>query len=465
MNRLKLLLGSFTILSGFTLFAQNEDDALRYSQTFFGGSARNAAMAGALSALGGDFSVVTQNPAGLGRIRKTKVSGTLNIETAAIRSDFLGTSTSNADVKGNLSDFSYVKAYELDPNEYGNWYNVQLGMGATRIKSFNEEIRYQGTSEGSLLDAFVDEASGTFVDDIFDQHPFTAGLAFDVFAIDPHPTLSNEYITGISAGNVIQDRTLTRTGGMHEYSFSLSGNYGNKLLIGGSANFTRAKYTEVLDHNETYPDTSLFLNAINYTGSLETRGWGYGLRVGAIYLPTDFLNIGISAQLPTLYRLDDSWTNNITSQTTEGEKFVNPEFVPRGSFEYKLRTPFRGNASLGITTKLGVLGVEVEYVDYRKSFFKIGFEGRINSQTSIRGGFAYYGTPFKSVITNANLSPTLFYSGGFGYNLGSIYFDGAVVLQHSEENYFAYNRSINGSEVGINQNDIRVMLTIGFRID
>jgi hypothetical protein len=35
--------------------AQNEDDALRYSNTKFGGTARSTAMAGAFGALGSDF--------------------------------------------------------------------------------------------------------------------------------------------------------------------------------------------------------------------------------------------------------------------------------------------------------------------------------------------------------------------------------------------------------------------------
>ena len=37
------------------LRAQNETDALRYSQNFFGGTARSTAMGGAFGALGGDF--------------------------------------------------------------------------------------------------------------------------------------------------------------------------------------------------------------------------------------------------------------------------------------------------------------------------------------------------------------------------------------------------------------------------
>ena len=47
------------------LRAQNETDALRYSQNFFGGTARSTAMGGAFGALGGDFSSASLLPAGI----------------------------------------------------------------------------------------------------------------------------------------------------------------------------------------------------------------------------------------------------------------------------------------------------------------------------------------------------------------------------------------------------------------
>ena len=51
--------------------AQNTDDAIRYSQTITGGTALSAGMGGAIGALGGDYSVASVNPAGLGLYRKS----------------------------------------------------------------------------------------------------------------------------------------------------------------------------------------------------------------------------------------------------------------------------------------------------------------------------------------------------------------------------------------------------------
>ncbi len=49
-----------------SLLAQNEIDALRYSQTGFGSTARSLAMGGAFGAPGADYSSLMINHAGIG---------------------------------------------------------------------------------------------------------------------------------------------------------------------------------------------------------------------------------------------------------------------------------------------------------------------------------------------------------------------------------------------------------------
>ncbi len=54
--------------------AQNVDDALRYSQIFYNGTARFTSMGGAFTALGGDISTLNQNPAGIGLFRSSEIA-------------------------------------------------------------------------------------------------------------------------------------------------------------------------------------------------------------------------------------------------------------------------------------------------------------------------------------------------------------------------------------------------------
>src|SRR5665647_1481853 len=89
-----ILIAVISIFSG--VIAQNVDDALRYSQIFYGGTARFMSMGGAFTALGGDISSLSQNPAGLGVFRSSEITLTpqlFHINTAAsfngLNSDFL----------------------------------------------------------------------------------------------------------------------------------------------------------------------------------------------------------------------------------------------------------------------------------------------------------------------------------------------------------------------------------------
>ena len=64
----KYLLIILLFLSSIQLYSQNEFDALRYSQYNISGTARYSSMSGAFGSLGGDFSGLSQNPAGLGYV-------------------------------------------------------------------------------------------------------------------------------------------------------------------------------------------------------------------------------------------------------------------------------------------------------------------------------------------------------------------------------------------------------------
>ncbi|MBD3635787.1 MAG: outer membrane protein transport protein [Crocinitomicaceae bacterium] len=483
---------ALAVLSSGMSYGQNEEDALRYSMTYFGGSARNMSSAGALSAMGGDFGNAGQNPAGLGRLTKSQFSFTPYLEIPSVTSDFNGNEIKSNRVTASFGNLSYVKAYQLDPNKFNNWYSVQIGIGFNRIRSFQDSLAYNGVSDSSILHSFIREANGTPQALIYDYHPFTAGLAYDVYAIDPGAT-DGEYTTQFQNGNAEHSRWIKRTGGITEFNvITVSGNYANKLLIGGSLNYVRASYSETMKHVEVYNDSTNWLNWTRYTGQLDITGNGLNVRLGAIYMPIPEFRIGVAVETPTAYLMKDFWTNNMRAGTDAGEKFVESQFVPTGSYEYKIRTPFKANMSAALVLKkFGSVGAEIEYVDYTNAKLKsrtitsapydfaaenlqidniyrptvntkIGVEGRITKQLYVRGGFAYYGSPYKASSGN-NQNPILFYTGGAGYNFGIMYLDMAYVLQSRKEDYYAYDPTIPGSHATFNVKNSQVVVTVGAR--
>ena len=71
-----IILTLIFILQTIIVNAQNEIDALRYSMTDLSGSARYTAMGGAFGSLGGEFSSLSSNPAGLGMYQYSEISFT-----------------------------------------------------------------------------------------------------------------------------------------------------------------------------------------------------------------------------------------------------------------------------------------------------------------------------------------------------------------------------------------------------
>src|SRR5687768_5505014 len=93
------------LATGAGALAQNEVDALRYSQLTFGGSARFMGMSGAFGALGGDISSLSFNPAGIAVYRKNEFSFTPAFYSQSTSSLYNG--TGSRELKHNFN-FSHL---------------------------------------------------------------------------------------------------------------------------------------------------------------------------------------------------------------------------------------------------------------------------------------------------------------------------------------------------------------------
>ena len=70
--------------------AQYVDQALRFSQQNFGSTARSKAMGGAFGALGGDFSSLSINPAGIAIYQRSEMTTTVNLMNKHICRNIIG---------------------------------------------------------------------------------------------------------------------------------------------------------------------------------------------------------------------------------------------------------------------------------------------------------------------------------------------------------------------------------------
>ena len=87
---IKRFLGIAIAISTITANAQNEVDALRYSTQNLSGTARYSAMGGAFGSLGGEFSTLSSNPAGIGMYQFSELTFTPSLNLNATKSYYNG---------------------------------------------------------------------------------------------------------------------------------------------------------------------------------------------------------------------------------------------------------------------------------------------------------------------------------------------------------------------------------------
>jgi long-subunit fatty acid transport protein len=465
------------------MVAQNEVDAMRYSQITFGGTARFAAMGGSMGALGGDISTLSFNPAGIAIFKKTELSITPSIFSQRTTSTYNNETADDSKLNFNLGNIGLVASFNLinDKNTSG-WENVNFGFGYNRTNNFHNRMLIVGDNKtSSMLDAFVADANGHPSTD-FDQ--FSTDLAWQTYLINPADTTgAYTYNHMIPNYGIRQQKEVETRGSMGETVLSFGGNYKSILYLGATLGIANAKYYEESTYSETdVKDTIPDFESFSYHQEVSTKGSGINLKLGAIVRPNDWLRIGAAFHTPTSFSMNDQYSSSMESNLDGYGKY--DTVSPQGEFDYRVITPYRAIGSLGfVIKKMGLLNVEYEYADYsyaqlraargvfsdvntniRRNYtatgnLRVGGEVRFDP-IAIRVGYAMYGSPFKSGENQDAVRSS--YSAGLGYRQEHYFIDFAYVLTHYSEDSYLYS-SKNATPV---QNDFRnasYMVTFGLR--
>ena len=136
MKKYIYLIGFITLYS-FSAIAQNDIDAMRYSQLTFGGTARFASMAGSMGALGGDISTLSFNPAGIAIFKKTEISITPSFFSQTTSSTYSGTNSSDNKLNFNFGNIGLVATFILDPAKNNGWESANFGFGYNITNNFH----------------------------------------------------------------------------------------------------------------------------------------------------------------------------------------------------------------------------------------------------------------------------------------------------------------------------------------
>jgi hypothetical protein len=424
-----ILIASLSIFSAIN--AQNVDDALRYSQIFYGGTARFMSMGGAFTALGGDMSSLSQNPAGLGVFRSSEISLTPQLFHINSTSSFNGI---NSDFlyNFNLNQIGIVSNIVKNDKETG-LITLNIGYSFNKTNNLNQSIRMQGTGTSSMADYWAANSNGILKDNLTDAE----GMAYDAWVIDPSTGSG-----GLKYGTVYSNygdnppstygqnmrRFVTNSGYTGEHAISIGGNYSNKIFFGATLGINKIDYSSHFEHLESTDAVLLseFKN-FTYTQHYENRGTGYAFKMGVIVKPIESLRIGLAFHAPTYYRIDEIFYENLTSNFTNGGH--HEYSIDQTRYNYALTTPFRALAGIAFQIKkFALLSADYEFVDYSTAKFsqtgdnydyseknmniknslqsvsniRLGGEFRIN-KLYLRTGYGYYGKAFKPGEDNANM--------------------------------------------------------------
>jgi hypothetical protein len=473
-----LLVG--TILS---LDAQNETQALRFSQYMPFGTARYAAMGGAIGALGADLTSMVTNPAGLGFYRSSEFSVSPLFYWVDTGSDFMGTTTQDSEFRFNLASMGIVNA--MTTSKKSGIVGAAFGLGYNTLVNFNKSTYTQGNNENSsLLDDFTWHANA----DPDNLNPFYEQLAFDTYLM-PYDSAAGIYWHDMQLDGYGQQlsRSSVESGYIGEYSISGALNISNLLYFGGTFGIHAVRYYETIYHTETdYDNHVLDFHSFRFREFNSTRGWGLTGRFGIILRPIQLLRIGASFHMPTYYWLTDEKYTDMYSYFDSGSGIPDAaEGSPNGIYDYELKTPLRVNANASlILFKLATISLSYEYVDYASAtldaydykFFDentqisedltavnnlmAGVEMRFGT-FYLRGGAQYYSSPYSDTRNNAE---SWVYSGGLGVRARMGYLD--ISYSHSNKNevYGMYSYEPGFNEVSLNEiNGNNVMITMGFK--
>jgi len=456
-------------------------DALRFSRTDYGSSARFKGLGGAQISLGGDISSIGGNPAGLGMFTRSEFSVTPEFNNIQSNANFLNQNTKSTKNQFNLNQAAVVW-YSPVVKPKGSDLNKGVlsfvwGLGYNRNNDFYANYDYSGrNSSSSIANSFAERANG-YTSDNLDP---TSAAAYQGYLIDNTARGNTQYKALTTAPNT-QTQSEIRQGSTSEFNFAGGMNISNKLYFGASIGFVDVRYTSDKLYTESGTVTESILPELPSTGNptpsappaigetydaayrtyQSTSGSGINARLGMIYKPIDVVRIGATFQSPTWMNVDDNYSEILDTRFSGGNAFSGNQI--NYDVSYNLRTPYKGSLGASvIIAKNALLSADVDYVDYSTTKFsesngytgivadnnayirefythafnyRVGGEYRID-QFSLRAGYGVNGSPMKN--DDDNVFKVKSYSGGIGYRFTAFYLDAAYQRTETTNTFSPY---------------------------
>lgn len=450
-----------------TAAAQSSIDALTLSDTELRGTSRFMSMAGAFTALGGDLSTLTQNPAGIGVYRGSDVALTLDLSFLSNKSSNIpgGATMNNTNFDANT--IGYVGTMNFSSNSVMSTFS--WGVSYNRLKSFTRNYRGSGiplqTSMSNYIALMSDgiDPENMISKSGYDPYQdsqinwmnilaFNGAITTPTIVTDNAGKVTDIYYDGLFQYDVpAQDGkpaipATTGTAGFNvrergyadEYNIAFGGNLANVVQWGLDLGITDLTHEQWTSYDEALQGANIRAGNEYYDVIEEgdcdwqidnwkkTTGTGFNLKFGLILKPVQELRIGVAVHTPTWYSMTTSYNANLTyggSNRVQRDRGTNTAV-----YDWNLRTPWKLMFGLaGVIGGRGILSADYEYSAYDKmhtsdsygdfddynddiaTYFRatntlrLGAEFRVTPQFSLRLGYSYASSNVKSDAADNNL--------------------------------------------------------------
>ena len=487
-------------------------NATLFSQTFYEGTARTAAMGNAFTALGGDIGALSLNPAGSGIYKYSEFSFSPSMNLVNSKTDYLSDINNEFMAKPGVSSLGYVGNFNTyKRNKRNGSFNIAFAIN--KLNNFNSRMFATGTTnQSSWLGAVASAAEG-FVStqlDITspsDTYPFNISglpwrsvLAWNTNLLDLLPDSNQDYIGAtenivggniVMGGNIDQQFIRETTGSQSEIIINMGGSVGTKLFLGANIGIQSISYSDYQKYTESTTDPAQFqsdFSSFTHIYNQNTSGVGVNAKLGLIYLPTKSLRLGATFTTPTIMTITDEWEEKITSNFGDG--YSQTVLSPIGEFSYNLISPMKVGAGLAfVLGKVGILSADFEGVAYNwtrlssednvsgefstennimsnnlrfAKNFRMGMEIKPVPLFALRAGYAFYQNPNAASNKHNHIV-----SAGAGFSSKKGFF-GDLAIQHKlktteDVKLYADYQGIESPEGTFTASGLRVLMTFGFR--
>lgn len=467
--------------------AQNTLDLGKYTQSYSLGTARSIGFGNALGSVGGDFSTLNVNPAGIGIYRSSEFMVTPGLRFNGSNSEYNGTSTKDNNVRFGFNNIGMVFTDAATGKSYDrrNWKSTSFGIGINRLADFNRNYSYHGRNNTSSASQFFEaDALQYGVEDV----GYPGYMGYESYLLSDNFLTYVPYAKGINQSKYVEEK-----GGINELTLSLGGNYKEKLMLGAtigipilSHKISTTTFEQTID-----PLASDSFDNFSYSESLKVSGAGINLKLGAIYKFNDYFRIGAAVHTPTAYSITETSNSNISVESylygmnsVAGSEFVN---------EYSIVTPYKLIASAtGMLGKYGFISVDYEYVGNNSMRFRLEdvdrqLQNRLNNmvktmyrnasniragielrfdKTFVRGGVGFCGSPYKdSYYQTARTDISL----GFGMRFDNMFLDLGIInsAYKGQEQPYVLDGSmgyIQPNSASIKSNYTNAVVTLGWKL-